>query len=347
MRLLLRWLGRLLAAIFAGVFLLVALLVRGVVALVRKLLPSPRERKIPEQESDGRAEWAVILLLLAAAAAAVMFIVVYALDLANSTQLLGLTLGGAFALIAIAFIVASKKLVPVEQVVEEYPEPHQRGTHREDEEEVLQIAKESGDRVTRRKLIGGAGVAAGAALGGALIAPAASLGPVLDTASLYESPWRKGRLLVDDRERPYLADAIEMGSFYTAYPEGGDPDKLGSPLIVVRLDPASLHLPAGRGDWAPQGILAYSKICTHAGCAVALYRKPLFPPAEQRPAFVCPCHYSTFDPADGGSVIFGPAGRNLPQLPIEIDSKGALRAAGDFSGPVGPSFWGVRTRGPS
>ncbi|MGA9634316.1 MAG: ubiquinol-cytochrome c reductase iron-sulfur subunit, partial [Solirubrobacterales bacterium] len=188
---------------------------------------------------------------------------------------------------------------------------------------------------------------AGAALGASLAAPAASLGPVLDTASLYETPWRRGRGLVDDRERPYRADDIESGSFYTAYPEGGDPDKLGSPLIVIRLDPAQLHLPSGREDWAPEGILAYSKVCTHAGCAVALYRKPLFPQAERKPAFVCPCHYSTFDPADGGTVLFGPAGRNLPQLPLEIDGEGLLRAAGDFSGPVGPSFWGIRTRGPS
>ena len=101
-----------------------------------------------------------------------------------------------------------------------------------------------------------------------------------------------------------------------------------------------------RGDWAPNGIVAYSKICTHAGCAVALYRKPLFPPAEPEPALVCPCHYSTFNPATGGTVLFGPAGRDLPQLPLEIDHEGFLRAGGNFSGPVGPSFWGVRTRGP-
>jgi ubiquinol-cytochrome c reductase iron-sulfur subunit len=120
---------------------------------------------------------------------------------------------------------------------------------------------------------------------------------------------------------------------------------MGAPLVVVRLEPAALRLPDGRRRWAPDGILAYSKICTHAGCAIALYRKPTFPPTEPRPALVCPCHYSTFDVADGGSVLFGPAGRALPQLPLAIDSAGNLRAAGNFSGPVGPSWWGVRNHG--
>ncbi|HEY7632232.1 MAG TPA: Rieske (2Fe-2S) protein, partial [Thermoleophilaceae bacterium] len=98
-------------------------------------------------------------------------------------------------------------------------------------------------------------------------------------------------------------------------------------------------------NWAPQGILAYSKICTHAGCALGLYRKPTFPPVEPGSALVCPCHYSTFDVTDGGTVLFGPAGRPLPQLPLMVDREGNLRAAGNFSGPVGPSWWGVRKRG--
>ena len=85
------------------------------------------------------------------------------------------------------------------------------------------------------------------------------------------------------------------------------------------------------------------RICTHAGCAVALYREPAFPEAEPKPAFVCPCHYSTFDPAAGGAVLFGPAGRPLPQLPLGVDGFGYLVAAGPMSGPVGPSWWGVRT----
>jgi ubiquinol-cytochrome c reductase iron-sulfur subunit len=117
--------------------------------------------------------------------------------------------------------------------------------------------------------------------------------------------------------------------------------------VVVRLPTAQLRLPDDRRGWAPKGIVAYSKICTHAGCAIALYRKPTFPPVEPRPALVCPCHYSTFDPARAGKVLFGPAGRALPQLPLFVDPAGDLRAAGNFSGPVGPSWWGVRNRKPT
>ena len=87
--------------------------------------------------------------------------------------------------------------------------------------------------------------------------------------------------------------------------------------IVVRLDPRRPRPAAGAaGTGRRAGIVAYSKICTHAGCAVSLYRVPTFAPVEPKPALVCPCHYSTFDPAKGGGVLFGPAGRPLPQLPL-------------------------------
>jgi quinol---cytochrome c reductase iron-sulfur subunit len=115
-------------------------------------------------------------------------------------------------------------------------------------------------------------------------------------------------------------------------------------VVVVRLEPSALRLPRKRARWAPQGILAFSKVCPHAGCAVALYRKPTFPEVQPRPALVCPCHYSTFDPAAGGEVLFGPAGRALPQLPLAVDAAGELRAGGDFSDAIGPSWWGVRMR---
>jgi ubiquinol-cytochrome c reductase iron-sulfur subunit len=183
---------------------------------------------------------------------------------------------------------------------------------------------------------------AGGSLGLALLAPAASLGPVLDSHLLLETPWRRGRRLVREDNVPVKADDIEQGSFYTAFAEGASHDLIGSPLVVVRLDPADIKPLRGRRNWAPQGIVAYSKVCTHAGCPVALYRKPTFPQLQARPALVCPCHYSTFDPAQGGKVLFGPAGRELPQLPLMVDRDGYLRARGNFSGPPGPSWWGVR-----
>jgi ubiquinol-cytochrome c reductase iron-sulfur subunit len=165
---------------------------------------------------------------------------------------------------------------------------------------------------------------------------------VFDLESFAETPWRRGRQLVGEDGRPLHADEIEEGGFYTAYAAHAPREQLGSPLVVVRLPLSELKLPSGRARWAPEGIVAYSKICTHAGCAINLYRYPLYPEAEPRPALVCPCHYSTFDPATGGTVMFGPAGRALPQLPLAVDGGGLLRAAGNFSGPVGPSWSGVR-----
>jgi ubiquinol-cytochrome c reductase iron-sulfur subunit len=112
--------------------------------------------------------------------------------------------------------------------------------------------------------------------------------------------------------------------------------------VLVREDPATVRLPPARRGWAPQGILAYSKICTHAGCALALYRSPSYEPTSEPPGLACPCHYSVFATRTGGTVVSGPAARGLPQLPLEIDAAGELRAAGGFSDPVGPSWWGVR-----
>ncbi|HST26249.1 MAG TPA: Rieske 2Fe-2S domain-containing protein [Gaiellaceae bacterium] len=289
-----------------------------------------------------RSELVVVGLLFAAAACAAGFVAVYALgSIPRRTQFLGLSLGLSFALVAAALIVFSKHVVPQEQLEEDYPLPRR---HEEDEQAVEQLVAESGEGITRKRLlIVGAG-AAGTALGAALIAPAASLGPFLDVDSFFATPWGRGRRLVDEAGRPLRAADVEEGAFYTAYPEGADREQLAAPVVVVRLPTASLRLPHGRAGWAPGGILAYSKICTHAGCAIALYRKPTFPAAEPRPAFVCPCHYSTFDPATGGTVLFGPAGRPLPQLPLYVDAAGGLRAAGNFSGPVGPGWWGVRNR---
>jgi ubiquinol-cytochrome c reductase iron-sulfur subunit len=173
----------------------------------------------------------------------------------------------------------------------------------------------------------------------AAVAPITALGP--SPAGLDASPWRTGVALVDEDDAPLVADQIEVGSFVTAFPRGADKRELGSPVIVVRVDPATLALPPARRDWAPQGLLAYSKICTHAGCAVSLFRYPLDEQTSGPPALVCPCHYSTFDVRRAAKVTLGPAGRPLPQLPLRIDAHGRLRAGGPLSGSVGPAWWGT------
>jgi ubiquinol-cytochrome c reductase iron-sulfur subunit len=297
------------------------------------------ERIVPAGAPSRRAENVVLLLLGIAVLFAVGFIVTYAefspAKLPN--ELLGICLGGALLSIAAALTVVAKRLVVTEELEEEYP-----AADPEEQEKLVEIIHESGSRFTRKRLLLGAAGTAGGALGLAALTPALSLGPVWDTTPLDLSPWQRGRRLVDESDNPMVAADIEIESFYTAFPEGARKEDLASSIVVVRLHEGGLQLPPERATWAPMGIVAYSKICTHAACAIALYRKPTFPVVQPHSALVCPCHYSTFDPARAGAVIYGPAGRPLPQLPLLIDSAGYLRAAGNYSGPVGPSWWGVR-----
>ena len=294
--------------------------------------PDPGELELP---ASRRSEGVAALLLFATSLFAAAFIVLYAVH--PNTQLLGLAIGMSFAALAAALILAGKRIVPQETAVEE----REQLLHEHEVEEVDRLVKEGGRGVTRRKLLGFAGGAAGITVAGALVVPAASFGPNVDER-IEQTPWRPGRRLVDTKGKPYRPEDIEIGSFYTALPEGANPDELGSPLIVVKLTPAENRLPPERRSWAPQNVVAYSKICTHAGCAISLYRYPTYPPTQPRPAFVCPCHYSTFDPGRAGDVLFGPASRNLPQLPLEVDREGYLAAQRDFPDPIGPSWWNVR-----
>lgn len=287
------------------------------------------ERIVAEGTKERGAETLLLVLLAAVTAASVVFIVFYALDpLGHRTQWLGLSIGLALAFLAAACFVISRRLVVSEEIAHHYPAVDQP----EERAELSEILAESGSRFTRKRLVVVAGSGALGALGLAAITPALSLGPVFDAERLTQTPWRKGLLLVDEAGRPLAADAVEAGAFWTAYPKGADRELIGSPLVVVRIGPND------------DGVVAYSKICTHAGCAVSLYRKPTFADVQPRPALVCPCHYSTFDPAQNGKVLFGPAGRPLPRLPLEVDGDGNLRAAGNFNGPVGPAWWGVRDR---
>ena len=280
--------------------------------------------------SGRRAELAVAGLLGAAAVLFVAFVVVL-FAWPHDTQLLGATLGPALGALAAALALAAKRVVPQEQLVEERPALEDRSARAEVRER-LRTA------VSRRKLLAASAGAAGTALAAAVVAPVTALGPAVGQ-SIVDTPWRRGRRLVDEDGRPLTVDDIAPGSFVTAFPEGADKRELGSPVVVVRDDPALIEHP----ERAPQGILAFSKICTHAGCAVALYRKPTYEPTSAPPALSCPCHYSVFDTRRGGRVEAGPAGRPLPQLPLQIGPGNELQAAGGFSGPIGPAWWSARS----
>jgi menaquinol-cytochrome c reductase iron-sulfur subunit precursor len=109
-------------------------------------------------------------------------------------------------------------------------------------------------------------------------------------------------------------------------------EKAKAVVLLVRMDPSEMTISPGREDWSYHGIIAFSKVCTHVGCPVALYE-------QNTKHLLCPCHQSTFDLANEARVIFGPANRPLPQLPISVDDEGYLIATSDFTEPVGPSYW--------
>jgi ubiquinol-cytochrome c reductase iron-sulfur subunit len=322
-------------------------IVSGLVLLLgrrRHRRPKTEETRIvPAQPSNPAAELAVLALLGLSSLSALGFILVYAFagSLPAVTPLLGGTIGLSLLFLAAALVVVGLKLVPQEEVAEEYP-PHE---HPGEQQVIAELIDESSTRFTRSRFFKLGLLGAGGTLGLALLTPAVSFGPLFHVGDFLRTPWRRGRRLVDENGRLYKASDIEKKNFYLAFPEGTndeEKDQMAASLVVIRLDPDQLHLPPHLKGYDAHGILAYSRICTHAGCAITLYRAPLFQPDEPRPALVCPCHYSTFDPATGGTVTFGPAGRDLPLLPVYVDASGYLRAKGNFDGPVGPSWWGVR-----
>jgi ubiquinol-cytochrome c reductase iron-sulfur subunit len=109
-------------------------------------------------------------------------------------------------------------------------------------------------------------------------------------------------------------------------------EKAKAAVIIVKMQPDDIKPAKGRENWGVDGVLCFSKICTHVGCPISLWE-------QQTHHLLCPCHQSTFDLADNGRVIFGPAARAVPQLPLAVDDEGYLIATSDFTEPVGPSFW--------
>jgi ubiquinol-cytochrome c reductase iron-sulfur subunit len=314
-------------------------IVRGALRAVTR--PPPDERdddgvdpRRRELLATPRSERAVAALLVAGGVALAAFGVLIAVD--GDPRLLGAALGAGLAALSAAAIVAGLRLVPQEVAVEARPA---LGDERAREELAAELRR-GVEGISRRRLLAGAAGVAGTGIAAAAALPVTALGPA--PGDIDASPWRAGVALVDEDGAPIVADAIEVGSFATAFPSGADTRELGSPVMLVRVDPATLALPAERRGWAPEGLLAYSKICTHAGCAVSLFRHPLYEPASDAPALVCPCHYSTFDVRRAARVTLGPAGRPLPQLPLRIDAQRRIVAAGPLSGTVGPAWWGTR-----
>jgi len=242
------------------------------------------------------------------------------------TQAEGLMVGIAFGGLAFGLVAWSKYLMPDGPFVEERDslssEDHER-------EKVAADFARGGRQIGRRRFLGWSLAAAMGALGVAMLFPVRSLGsrPGRD---LFETAWADGIRLVTSDGEPVRADELAVGTLLSVFPEGRTNDADAQAVLVrLRIDRRTGGRP---GAQAPEDLVAYSKICTHAGCLVGLYD-----PRSQN--LLCPCHQGAFDAADGARPIAGPVTRRLPELPLRVDGQGFLRAAGDFPEPVGVGFW--------
>ena len=314
-------------------------------------LPAHVHRKADtDSAAADRAERQVAILFGISALGTVLLIVSYifipddvfifipVMGNQNAHQL-GLGLGMAISLffIGMGAIHWAKTLMPDTEVV---AQRHKFRSPDSDRKEFVEAVKSGAGAagLGRRSLIK---KSLGAALGLSALSPLLllrDLGP-LPEKELEKTTWKSGTYLVTDPgNRRIKASDLEVGAVAQVLPEIEDPEhrKLSDiakdAVLLIRLRPQEFNLEANKLAMTHDGIIAFSKICSHMGCAVALYE-------QQTKHLLCPCHQSTFDVTRGAKVIFGPSARPLPQLDITIDQEGYLVARQPFSEPVGPSFW--------
>jgi ubiquinol-cytochrome c reductase iron-sulfur subunit len=256
----------------------------------------------------------------------------------NAQQLaLGTGLAASLFFIGVAAVHWAKTLMPDNEVIAERHEFRSSDADREDF--VATVKDRAGAAgLGRRSLIKRSmGVALGL-IGLSPIVLLRDLGP-LPKNDFATTNWAAGvRLVTDPGNRPIKPSDLEVGAVaqvLPALPEGTERtlENIGKDaVLLIRIRPEEFNLNAERLSWTHDGIIAFSKICSHMGCAVALYE-------QQTKHLLCPCHQSTFDVTRAAKVIFGPSARPLPQLALTLDADGYLVAKQGFTEPVGPSFW--------
>ena len=320
-----------------------------------------------DSKAEKRAERQVATLFGLSAVCTVLLLVSYfVFDVGENPDLigsfgasnlaLGLSLAGALLFIGIGVIQWARKLMADHEIVEYR---HPAASAPQDREATLAAlnagVEESG--ITRRPLIRNSLLGALGMLGLPAVVMLRDLGPTPDQveesaeypgAGLEHTVWDKGmRVVRDVLGTPIKPSDLEIGDLVNGEPEAifnggedGEPleglalqvAKSKGAVVMVKMEPQEIIPGPGRENWSIDGIVCYSKICTHVGCPISLYERTTH-------HLLCPCHQSTFDLADSARVVFGPAARPLPQLPLAVDSEGYLVAQSDFTEPVGPSYW--------
>ncbi|MGI8888578.1 MAG: cytochrome bc1 complex Rieske iron-sulfur subunit [Nocardioidaceae bacterium] len=324
-------------------------------------LPSHQSRPTDvDPKLERRAERQVAGMFIASAILTVLFCVAYFaideddtfLNYGASNLALGLTLGVAMVLIGVGAIQWAKKLMTDEEIIEYR---HSAASTVEDRAEALQAFRAGADEsgFGRRTLVRNSLLGSLAVLGLPAVVLLRDLGPLPSKDALEKTVWTKGmRVVRDVSGEPLRPSDIPVGNLVNAEPEvffeGVGPDgeavaaeyegvelhneKSKAAVILVRMQPEDITPAEGREDWDVDGVVCYSKICTHAGCPISLWE-------QQTHNLLCPCHQSTFDLEDSGRVVFGPSARALPQLQLGVDEEGYLIAMNSFEEPVGPSYW--------
>jgi ubiquinol-cytochrome c reductase iron-sulfur subunit len=267
-----------------------------------------------------------------------VFIFLPIMGTTNAHQL-GIGIGMAASLLFIGFgaVHWAKTLMPDQEVI---AYRHEMKSEEGDRKDLVATAKEGAASagLGRRPLIKRTLAAAAGLAGLPAVILLRDLGP-LPGNFLNETNWATGtRLLTDPGDRPIKPSDLEVGGVAQVMPALAPGKKrtleyiAKDAVLLIRIRPSEFQLDPERLSWTHEGIIAFSKICSHMGCAVALYE-------QTTKHLLCPCHQSTFDVTRAAKVIFGPSARPLPQLAITVDSEGYLIAKQPFSEAVGPSFW--------
>lgn len=241
--------------------------------------------------------------------------------------LMAWTFGLSLALFAIAFVLWAHSTSVRTEATEERDLP---GSSEEDLRKVREEFYPAGESAKRRNFLFAMGGAALAFFAAIFISLLRTFAEPPDQ-SLFGEVWKAGDLLITTDGKPVRTDALVPGSTLIVFP----PAQVGSvhaQTVLIRVDPQKLALPPDRTGWAPLGYVAYSRVCTHAGCPVAQFER-------EANLLLCPCHQSTFSVLEGGRPTGGPAARALAQLPLYASGDGYLHAAADFNKKPGPGFW--------
>lgn len=292
--------------------------------------PLPAHPAAPAPQSGpGRGANVVLIPFLISIAGGVGFVVAYWLG--ESNLILGSMLALCFLGFGSALVIWSHRLMRSREVIA--PRPALPSAP-EESEALFEEMVPGEPSLQRRKLLVSMSAAAMATLAAAWFSVLRSFfGASPYGTSLSSTIWKRGQRLTMETGEIASIHSLKPGGSVVVFPENLQ-GYVSAQTVLIRVEEQDLQLPKERARWAPMGYLAYSRVCTHAGCPVGLFE-------SENDVLLCPCHQSTFNVLNGAVPTGGPAARPLPQLPLYVDSEGHLRAAGGFTAPPGPGYWSI------